>query len=570
MEIYEKNYNKWLEKLDHDDKMKTRLLCMKKQEKMDSFYKYIDFGTGGVRGELGIGTNKLNIYTIRKITEGLSLYLEEKNNKEKSIVIAYDTRFMSKEFCLEVAKNFITHGFKVYIFDDVRPTPLLSFAVRYLKADIGIVITASHNPSNYNGYKIYNETGAQIVTHEANSIKKYIDLVEDEFRIKVISDDFLFNNPNFSIIGNRVENAYLEKVNSLIIDKELIKNVGNNLLIVFSSLHGTAKKLVPQALKDAGFKNVIIVKEQSNFDSNFSTVESPNPEEYSAFNLAIQYGEKVGADILLATDPDSDRLGVMVKDFNNEYRQVNGNQLGALILTYLLSNYKEKLKNYNENFLLKTIVTSNLGEMIANKYGVKTINTLTGFKFIGEQINMIPKDSKFILGYEESYGFLIGDFVRDKDAIQAAVIISEIATYYKNKDMNLFDALHTIYEEYGYYKEELFSISLKGLEGEQKIQEIMLNYRKNPIKSTKIGMVKFVEDFQKKIKINLLEKTSFPISLPKSNVLKFILEDGSWFCLRPSGTEPKIKIYLSVLGETELDCERKMELLKDEILAELY
>jgi len=563
---------KWLAFNVLDSELREQLLVMEKNHKEveDAFYKNLEFGTGGMRGELGPGTNRLNIYMIRKATEGLAKYIEENGEvaKRRGVVVAYDSRHKSPEFALEVAKVLGNHGIKTYIYEELSPTPELSFAVRYLHAFAGIVITASHNPPEYNGYKVYGEDGGQIPPEMADKIISYVNNVENELTIEVVEEKELLEKELLTYIGEKIDQAYIEQLKTIQLNKELVQQVGKDLKIVFTPLHGTANKLVRAGLEAFGFNNVTVVKEQELPDPNFSTVESPNPEEHAAFSLAIQYGKQKDGDILMGTDPDADRLGVAVKDPNGEYTVLTGNQMGALMLHYLLSQKKEQGKLPENGVVVKTVVTSEIGRAIAKSFGIDTIDTLTGFKFIGEKINLFEQTGQyqFLFGYEESYGYLIGDFVRDKDAVQSAVFAAEVAAYYKSQGKSLYDGLLEIFETYGYYKESLQSLTLRGKDGAEQIANILTTFRTNPPKEIAGVKVVAIEDFQASAKTIIHQNTTETIELPKSNVLKYHLEDGSWFTIRPSGTEPKAKFYFAVKGNSLSESEQLLTSVEESVM----
>lgn len=548
--------DKWLTFNALDAELKEELLVMKENEKEaeDAFYKNFEFGTGGMRGELGPGTNRLNIYMVRKATEGLACYIDESGEaaKKKGVVVAYDSRHKSPEFALEVAKVLGKHGIKTYIFDELRPTPELSYAVRYLNAFAGIVITASHNPPEYNGYKVYGEDGGQLPPAAADNIISHMNRVEDELSISVKEEQELLAEGLLTYIGAEVDAAYTETLKTIQLNRELVGQIGNELKIVFTPLHGSGNKPVREGLKAFGFTNVTVVKEQELPDANFSTVQSPNPEEHAAFELAIQYGKEIDADLLMATDPDADRLGVAVKDSSGEYVVLTGNQLGALMLHYLLIQKKEQGVLPENGAVVKTIVTSEIGRAIALSFGLKTFDTLTGFKFIGEKINEFERsgDYQFQFGYEESYGYLIGDFVRDKDAVQSAVFAAEVAAYYKAQGKSLYEGLLDIFSEYGYYKESLSSITLKGKDGAEQIKKLVDEFRLNPVSELGGMAVTCIEDYQLGERMHVKEGAVESIPFPVSNVLKYYFEDGTWFTIRPSGTEPKAKFYFGVKKES--------------------
>ncbi|MGG3688013.1 phospho-sugar mutase [Caldifermentibacillus hisashii] len=568
--------DKWLNNESLDGDLKEQLYKLKEDEKSleELFYKNLEFGTGGMRGEIGPGTNRMNIYTIRKASEGLAQYLlsQGEDSAKRGVVISYDSRHMSPEFALEVAKTVGKHGIKSYLFSELRPTPELSFAVRHLGAAAGVMVTASHNPPEYNGYKVYGDDGGQLPPKQADALTNFVNSVEDELSIKVTGKEELLANGLLQYIGEDIDQIYLENVAKIQLNKEIVEKVGEELKIVFTPLHGTANKLVQEGLKQFGFKNVTVVKEQEQPDPNFSTVKSPNPEEHAAFELAIKYGKEIDADILLGTDPDSDRLGVAVKNAEGEYQVLTGNQTGAIMLHYLLSQKEEKGLLPENGIVLKTIVTSEIGRAIAESFGIPTFDTLTGFKFIGEKIKEYEKTGKhnFLFGYEESYGYLIGDFVRDKDAVQAAIFAAEVAAFYKAQGKSLYDALIEIFEKYGYYKEALSSLTLKGKDGAEQIANILEEFRSNPPKEIAGIRVTAVEDYKASIRKQLSNGKLNPISLPKSNVLKYFLEDGSWFCVRPSGTEPKCKFYFAVKGSSLNESEQLVNNLQQAVMEKVH
>lgn len=569
---WETQYNKWKQHKDLDEKLKNQLNVIEQNPKTlaDSFYKNLEFGTGGMRGEIGPGTNRMNIYTIRKASEGLARYIEEQGDvaKARGVVIAYDCRHKSPEFAMEAAKTLGNHGIQTYVFDSLRTTPELSFAVRYLHAYSGIVITASHNPPEYNGFKVYGPDGGQIPPATADQIITKVNEVEDELFVEVAEESTLKENGLLTMIGEKVDKAYLEQLNTIVVNPEIIKEVSNDFTIVYTPLHGTGNIPVREGLKAIGFKDVIVVEEQALPDPNFSTVKSPNPEEHAAFELAIQYGEKNNADILMGTDPDTDRVGVAVKNDKGDYQVLTGNQIGALLLDYLITQKKAKGQLADNATVLKTIVTSEIGRDIASAHGLDTIDTLTGFKFIGEKIKEFEDagDRSFLFGYEESYGYLIGDFVRDKDAVQSCLMIAEVAAFYKSKGKTLYQGLIEVFETYGFYQEALESLTLKGQDGVEKIASILTDFRSNPPVEIAGKKVSTIEDYESSIRLNASNQQQEEILLPKSNVLKYKLEDGSWFCLRPSGTEPKIKFYFGVKEETLAQSEQLLSEVKDAVM----
>ncbi|WP_461672894.1 phospho-sugar mutase [Priestia megaterium] len=564
--------DKWLTFDDLNRELKDELVIMKEDQKKaeDAFYKNLEFGTGGMRGELGPGTNRLNTYMVRKATEGLASYIEENGEKAKKrgVVVAYDSRHKSPEFALEVAKVLGQHGIKTYIFNELRPTPVLSFAVRYFHAFAGIVITASHNPPEYNGYKVYGEDGGQLPPAAADTIISYVNAVENELTIPVQEEQELLQNDLLTYIGEEVDDAYNEQLQTIQLNREIVEEVGKDLKIVFTPLHGTANKPVRDGLKAFGFTNVTVVKEQELPDANFSTVKSPNPEEHGAFELAIQYGKEIDADILMGTDPDADRLGVAVKNEKGDYVVLTGNQMGALMLHYLLKQKKQQGILPENGIVVKTIVTSEIGRTIASSFGLTTIDTLTGFKFIGEKINEFEhtKEYQFQFGYEESYGYLVGDFVRDKDAVQSAVFAAEVAAYYKAQGKSLHEGLVEIFETYGFYKESLQSLTLKGKDGSEQIASILTEFRLNPPTQVANLRVATVEDYLISERKNMVNQTVEAIQLPKSNVLKYHLEDGSWFTIRPSGTEPKAKFYFGVKKDSLNESAKALKILEEKVM----
>jgi len=533
----------------------------------DMFYRNLEFGTAGMRGEIGPGTNRMNIYTVRKAAEGLAHYMNEvgQEAKERGVAIAYDSRHKSAEFALEVAKTIGRHGIRAYLFNELRPTPELSFAVRYLKAYAGVMITASHNPSIYNGFKLYGEDGSQITPDAAEQIIHNIDQIKDELQIPVLKEEALIQQGLLVYVGETIDEAYLSQLQNI----SLRNNKMNDIKIVYSPLHGTGNKLVQEGLKRLGFKNVTLVKEQEQPDPDFSTVESPNPEEHDAFKLAISYGEKMDADLLLATDPDADRLGVAVKNKEGEYTILTGNQIGAILIHYLITQKKEQGILAENSMVLKSIVTSEMGVEIAKSFGVHAIDTLTGFKYIAEKIEECNQNGsyEFLFGYEESYGFLVRDFVRDKDAIQAAVLMAEVTAYYKEQGMSLYEGLLQLFNQFGYFKESIQSLTMKGKEGAALIQQIMDDFRQQTPKVMAGTKIIAVEDYQISERLDTVTSEKNLITLPKSNVIKFFCENGSWFCLRPSGTEPKIKFYFAVRGESFEHSDKLLNELQTSVMA---
>lgn len=554
-------YNLWLDSQEIDNEIKEELLSIKGNVKEieDRFYKDLEFGTGGLRGKIGAGTNRMNKFTVAKATQGLAEYV--KDNGELSAVIAYDSRHSSPEFAKTAALVLAANGIKAYLFESLRPTPELSFAVRHLKANAGIVITASHNPPEYNGYKAYGPDGGQQVPEVANKVIEKISQVKDFSDVRIMDEQEAFNKGLISIIGKEIDDIYIEQVKDLSLRRDVDKDIN----IIYTPLHGTGNIPVRRVLKELGYNNVHVVKEQELPDPNFSTVGYPNPEDPKAFKLAIELAQKVNGDMILGTDPDCDRVGVVVKDNNGKFIVLNGNQTGALLLDYILSNRTDIPSNA---IIIKTIVTSELGRVVAKHYGVDTIDTLTGFKYIGEKIKEFEQSKKhsFQFGYEESFGYLTGTFVREKDAVIASMLICEMAAYYKTKGLNLHQALMQLYERFGYYVEELFSINLEGIEGKRKINTIMDSFRKDYSEEIEgLRLAKVYDYLSSKISdVRRLSEDSF-INLPKENVLKFIFEDSSWYALRPSGTEPKLKIYISANGKSHDIAYNKLKAIEKDV-----
>ncbi|WMJ20514.1 phospho-sugar mutase [Geobacillus kaustophilus] len=567
---WRQKYEQWLREPQLDPELKRLLEQRRNDERWleDCFYKNLEFGTGGMRGEIGPGTNRMNMYTVRKASEGLARYIQSFGDeaKQRGVVIAYDSRHKSPEFAMEAAKTLATNGIQTYVFDELRPTPELSFAVRYLRAFAGIVITASHNPPEYNGYKVYGEDGGQLPPAVADQVIRYVNEVENELAIHVEDEETLREKSLIRIIGSEVDDAYIHAVKTISIHPELAREAAIN--IVFTPLHGTSNKPVRRALAELGYQNVFVVKEQELPDPNFSTVASPNPEEHAAFAMAMELGKQVNADLLIATDPDADRMGVAVTNDKGNYVVLTGNQTGGLLLHYLLSQRKAQGTLPKNGVVLKTIVTSEFGRAIAQSFGLETVDTLTGFKFIGEKMKEYEQTGQyaFQFGYEESYGYLIGDFVRDKDAVQAAVLAAEVCAFYKKQGLSLYEALLQLFDQYGYYREGQRSLTLKGKEGAEAIAAILASFRQQPPVEAAGKKVTVIEDYKTKERTNTLTGEKTAIDLPTSNVLKYILEDGSWFCLRPSGTEPKMKAYFGVKGTSLEDSEERLARLTEAVM----
>lgn len=558
---YQLKYQQWLNLDTFDDETKNELRKIEQNpiEIEDRFYKDLEFGTGGLRGVMGAGTNRMNGYTVGRATQGMASYILKKGIANPSVAIAYDSRRLSKEFASVAAEVLNGNGIKAYLFEDLRPTPELSFAVRELGATAGIVITASHNPSEYNGYKVYWSDGAQIVSPIAEELLTEVNSITDFSKIKRMSSEQAKEQGLLQLLGKHIDDIYIEKVKELSLNPDLGRQLGEKLCVIYTPLHGTGNLPVRRVLKEMGFANVVVVPEQELPDPNFSTVKYPNPEEHDAFALAINLAQEKNADVIIGTDPDCDRVGAVVKNSMGEYVVLTGNQTGALLVDYILSNLQRQNKLNAKSTIVNTVVTGKLGEAIARSYGVNVISVLTGFKYIGEKIKEFEADNshEFVFGYEESYGYLAADFVRDKDAVMAAMLICEMAAYYKQKNMSLYEAVLGLYSKYGYYKEGLGSIAFKGKEGMESMRSLINDIRKNPI--LQLNGVK-VAEFRDYLNYNGV------IPLPKENMICFILEDKSWVCIRPSGTEPKLKMYYAVIGSSMEDSDMKLEMLKDAVL----
>lgn len=560
-----KSYEFWLTDDYFDEETKQELKNLRGNEKEieERFYKDLEFGTGGIRGIIGAGTNRINIYTIRRATQGLANYIEKKGQraKDRGVVIAYDCRHMSKEFSEEAAKVLAANGIKSYIFSELSPTPALSFAVRKLEAIAGIVVTASHNPPEYNGYKVYWEDGGQVATQLAQEIIDEINEVYDFQQIGVMEKGVAIKLGLMKILEEEIMDAFIEAVKTQSLRQDLVKEVGANYKIVYTPLHGTGNKPVRRALKELGFDKVLVVPEQELPDGNFPTVSYPNPEEKEAFTLAIELAKKENAHLIIGTDPDCDRVGAVVKNNEGEFTVLTGNQTGALLVHYILSTLKEKGKLPENGAIIKTIVTSEMGAVIAKSFNIETFNTLTGFKYIGEKIKEFIETDRYtyLFGYEESYGYLAGTHARDKDAVVTAMLIGEMAAYYYTRGMSLYEGLLALYEEYGYFLEDLKSITLAGKEGMEKIKATLDDFRNNPPKLINGTPVMVTEDYLLQKRCFSKDKQEEVINLPSSDVIKFILEDGSWIALRPSGTEPKLKVYGGMQGESIELCRQKLD-----------
>ena len=555
---YMEIYNQWLESDYFDADTKKELENIKGNEKEieDRFYTDLEFGTAGLRGIIAAGTNRINIYTVRRATFGLANYIIKnttEEEKERGVVIAHDNRHMSREFCLEAANTLAACGIKAYIFDSLRTTPELSFAVRKLHTIAGIVITASHNPPEYNGYKVYWEDGAQVMPEIAAAITDEVNSIKDYSKIPTIKEN---QKDLVVMLGEDQDTAFIEAVKTQVIKKDLVKKVGQDFKIVYTPLCGTGNVPVTRALAEVGFENVIVVPEEQNPDPNFAGIEYPNPEEHKALTRGIALAKAEGADLVIATDPDCDRVGVAVKTTTGDYALLTGNQIGAMLTNYIIESSKEENKLDPKATLVKTIVTSEFGADIARANNLGVINVLTGFKFIGQKIKSFEEsgDRTYLFGYEESYGYLVGTHARDKDGVVASLLISEMAAYYYDKGMSLYEGLQELYKKYGYFKEKTISLTLKGIEGLAKIKEIITYFRENDIEEFNNTKVVDLKDYQKGID-----------GLPKANVLKYFLEDGSWIAVRPSGTEPKLKFYVAVKGQDEAECAGKIANIESDI-----
>ena len=566
--MYKEKYESWLSSNIISEEIKEELRNIKDDKEIeDRFYKDLEFGTGGLRGVIGAGTNRMNIYTVSQATQGFANYLNE-NFQAPKVAIAYDSRNMSKEFAKAAALTLCANGVKVFLYESLRPTPVLSFTVRHLNCEGGIVITASHNPSIYNGYKVYDEFGGQVTDLKANKIITAVSQVKDFESIKTITEGEAVEKGLLNYIGEDVDKAYIDKVKSLTIREELVKNDAKDLKIIYTPIHGSGNIPVRRVLKELGYENVKVVKEQELPDGNFPTAPYPNPEMAQVFELALDMAKNEAPDIIFGTDPDCDRIGVVVNLGNGEYKVLTGNQTGLLLTDYILGSLKETGKLPENGVVIKTIVTTEGARKIAEGFGVEIMDVLTGFKYIGEKIQQFISagDKKYLFGFEESYGYLAGDFVRDKDAVIASMLIAEMTLFYKKQGMSLYEALIKLYEKYGFFKEDLVSIELKGKEGAEKISECIDSLRNEAL--TEVDGVKVVTklDYKLKVEENLLTSEKKDINLPTSNVLKYILEDGSYFVVRPSGTEPKMKVYLAVRGNSLENAESELVRFKEKVM----
>lgn len=566
---YTENYQKWLDFAGLPDYLREELLAMDEKTKEDAFYTNLEFGTAGMRGVIGAGTNRINVYVVRQATEGLAKLIETKGEdvKKRGVAIAYDSRHFSPEFAFESAQVLAKHGIKAYVFESLRPTPELSFAVRHLGTFAGIMVTASHNPAPFNGYKIYGEDGGQMPPADADALTDFIRAIDDPFAIELADLEESKASGLIEVIGENVDAEYLKEVKDVNINQKLIDEYGKDMKIVYTPLHGTGEMLARRALAQAGFESVQVVEAQAVPDPDFSTVKSPNPENQEAFALAEELGRKVDADVLVATDPDADRLGVEIRQADGSYRNLSGNQIGAIIAKYILEAHKTAGTLPKNAALAKSIVSTELVTKIAESYGAKMFNVLTGFKFIAEKIQEFEEkhNHTYMFGFEESFGYLIKPFVRDKDAVQAVLIVAEIAAYYRSRGLTLADGIEEIYKEYGYFAEKTISVTLSGVDGAAEIKKIMDKFRDNaPVQFNSTDVIK-TEDFLAQTATSAagVEK----LTTPPSNVLKYTLADDSWIAVRPSGTEPKIKFYFATVGNDLTDAEAKIANIEKEINA---
>lgn len=565
---YTENFQKWLDFEQLPDYLRQELLSMDEKTKEDAFYTNLEFGTAGMRGYIGAGTNRINIYVVRQATEGLAKLIETKGEeaKKRGVAIAYDSRHFSPEFAFESAQVLAQHGIKSYVFEALRPTPELSFAVRHLNAYAGIMVTASHNPAPFNGYKVYGQDGGQLPPADADALTDFIRAIENPFAVELADLDESKSAGLIQVIGEDVDIEYLREVKDVNINQDLINNFGKDMKIVYTPLHGTGEMLTRRALAQAGFESVVVVESQAKADPDFSTVKSPNPESQAAFALAEELGREVDADVLVATDPDADRLGVEIRQPDGSYKNLSGNQIGAIIAKYILEAHKTAGTLPENAALAKSIVSTELVTKIAESYGATMFNVLTGFKFIAEKIQEFEEkhNHTYMFGFEESFGYLIKPFVRDKDAIQAVLLVTEIAAYYRSRGLTLADGIDEIYKEYGYFAEKTISVTLSGVDGAAEIKKIMDKFRENGPKQFNNTDIVLLEDFQKQTATKN-DGTISNLTTPPSNVLKYTLADDSWIAVRPSGTEPKIKFYIATVGNDLADAETKIANIEKEI-----
>ncbi|HEP1361981.1 TPA: phospho-sugar mutase [Streptococcus pyogenes] len=565
---YTENFQKWLDFEQLPDYLRQELLSMDEKTKEDAFYTNLEFGTAGMRGYIGAGTNRINIYVVRQATEGLAKLIETKGEeaKKRGVAIAYDSRHFSPEFAFESAQVLAQHGIKSYVFEALRPTPELSFAVRHLNAYAGIMVTASHNPAPFNGYKVYGQDGGQLPPADADALTDFIRAIENPFAVELADLDESKSSGLIQVVGEDVDMEYLREVKDVNINQDLINNFGKDMKIVYTPLHGTGEMLTRRALAQAGFESVVVVESQAKADPDFSTVKSPNPESQAAFALAEELGREVDADVLVATDPDADRLGVEIRQPDGSYKNLSGNQIGAIIAKYILEAHKTAGTLPENAALAKSIVSTELVTKIAESYGATMFNVLTGFKFIAEKIQEFEEkhNHTYMFGFEESFGYLIKPFVRDKDAIQAVLLVAEIAAYYRSRGLTLADGIDEIYKEYGYFAEKTISVTLSGVDGAAEIKKIMNKFRENGPKQFNNTDIVLLEDFQKQTATKN-DGTIANLTTPPSNVLKYTLADDSWIAVRPSGTEPKIKFYIATIGDTLDIAQEKIANIETEI-----
>lgn len=561
---YKSKFNLWLESSLVDENTKNELKEIAEEKEIeDRFYKDLEFGTGGLRGVIGAGSNRMNIYTVGKATQGLADYLKDKF-ENPSVAIAYDSRHMSTEFAEYAARTLSGNNIKVYLFEALTPTPILSYAVRELKCKAGIVLTASHNPKQYNGYKVYGEDGGQLTDVAAKEVLSFVSLVDSFDKVKALELENCLEKGLLYYVGENIYSTYLEKAKALTIRKDLVESSAKDLKIIYTPLHGTGNVPVRRLLKELGYENVQVVKEQELPNGDFPTAPYPNPEDPKVFKLALDMAKEFKPDIILGTDPDADRIGVVIQENNGEYKVLTGNQVGALISHYIITSLKERNELPSNGAIIKTIVSTDMIKPIVEKYGVEVMEVLTGFKYIGELIGQFEESgsNKFLFGFEESYGYLSGDFVRDKDAVIAAMLVCEMTLYYKSKGKTLYEALMDLYMEYGFYKESLVSIELTGKEGQEKIAATIDYLRNTDITNIAHFKVSRKLDYKLSIERDLATGDEEEINLPKSNVLKFVLNDGSWFVVRPSGTEPKMKIYIATVGNSTEHTEENLRVIE--------
>ncbi|MFT9497835.1 phospho-sugar mutase [Anaerosolibacter sp.] len=569
---YKDQYESWLTNGYFDEETRKALIAIKDNEEeiKDRFYRNLEFGTAGLRGKVGAGTNRMNKYIIRLATQGLADFIVEKGQDymNRGVAIAYDVRHYSKEFAKEAALVLAGNGIKAYLFEDIRPTPELSYAVRRLKTAGGIVVTASHNPREYNGYKVYWEEGAQILSDIAAAVEKNIESIKDFTKIKILDEQMALDQGLLKIVGREIDDEYVEKVKGLALRDDINKGIK----LVYTPLNGTGNIPVRRVLQERGFQNVWVVPEQEMPDPDFTTVGYPNPEDTKAFAYAEKLGKSLGAEMIFATDPDCDRVACMIQGKEGEYTALNGNQTGAVLIEYILSSLQEKGKLTGDSYIVKSIVTGDLGKAIAASYGVKTFETLTGFKNICGKVNEMEKssDQSFIFGYEESIGYVAGTFVRDKDGVIASMLLCEAAAYYLSLGKSLLDVLEGLYEKHGFYMEKLISLTLEGIEGQKRIGRMMKEYRKAfPKKIGDVGLIQYI-DYEKGISVDVINQKETTGNIPVSDVLRYFFKDGSWYAVRPSGTEPKIKIYIYTKGETRQEAQEKIVIFEKTIMDLLH